>query len=80
MPLHSGTWTFDEWVAKGFPKRTPPPCDDDKHDWESTFPEEDHERGSHREERRCTRCNLIEYGSHRRCDCGEREFDNEDKL
>lgn len=86
MPLPSGTWTFDEWVAKGFPKRTLPPCPDGNHDWEGFFPENEHEhehgtRGmTHREERRCTRCNLTEFGPRVRCDCGEEEFDNEDKL
>jgi hypothetical protein len=84
MPLPSGTWTFEEWEAKGFPKRTPPPCPDGNHDWEGFFPEDEHERGSrgmtHREERRCARCNLIEFGARVRCDCGEEEYDNEDTM
>ena len=29
MPLSSGTWTWDEWLARGFPRKT---CD---HVWET---------------------------------------------
>ena len=31
MPLPSGTWSWDEWFARGFPRKTEGLCD---HVWE----------------------------------------------